>query len=245
MEETKENSGRDGALERRELMKFGVVTGVAAAITPALVLAAPQTESSTQQLGGRSGQAAASAVSASTEPTDGLQRVPVVQQWPQIAASKAVVTSTTTGYNVFTKAGWKNTSGRHGGNGPVDVSTTRLVDFTANFSESQMTPEVITAINYLMLDYLACVFSGYETDAVRAAARMSQRYPMTGDFKATVYGYGITTTPEMAAFANGGMGRLTDFDDHNSILVASCIAMGEALHSTGAQVMQALSLIHI
>ena len=30
---------------------------------------------------------------------------------------------------------------------------------------------------------------------------------MTGDFKSTVYGYGITTTPEMAAFANGGMGR--------------------------------------
>jgi hypothetical protein len=28
---------------------------------------------------------------------------------------------------------------------------------------------------------------------------------MTGDFKATVFGYGIPTTPEMAAFANGGI----------------------------------------
>jgi 2-methylcitrate dehydratase len=245
MEETKEKSGNDGAFERREWMKFGIASGVAAAITPALALAAPQTEPSTQPpAGGSSGQAAASAVSGSTEPTDGLQRVPLVQQWPQIAASKAVVTSTTTGYNVFTTAGWKNISGRHGGNGPMDVSTTRLVDFTANFSESQMTPEAITALNYLMLDYLACVFSGYETDAGRAAARLSQRYAMTGDFKATVYGYGVTTTPEMAAFTNGGMGRLTDFDDHNSILVASCIAMGEALHSTGAQVMRAIAIAY-
>jgi hypothetical protein len=47
---------------------------------------------------------------------------------------------------------------------------------------------VLTAINYLMLDYLACLFSGYETDAGRAAARLSQRYPMTGDFKSTVWG---------------------------------------------------------
>ena len=42
MEETKDKSGIDGAFERRDLMKLGVVSGVAAAITPALGLAAPQ-----------------------------------------------------------------------------------------------------------------------------------------------------------------------------------------------------------
>lgn len=241
MEQTNEKIAKDGAFERRDLMKLGVVSGVAAAVAPALLA---QARPSTQQPAGESAQAAASAVSASLEPTDGLQRVPLVQQWPQIAGSKAVVTSTTTGYHVSTSAGWKNTSGRHGGNGPMDVSTARLVEFTANFSESQMTPEVITAINYLMLDYLACLFSGYETDAGRAAARLSQRYPMTGDFKSTVYGYGLTTTPEMAAFANGGMGRLTDYDDHNSILNASCIAIGEALHASGAQVMRAIAIAY-
>ncbi|HWH58855.1 MAG TPA: MmgE/PrpD family protein [Terriglobales bacterium] len=234
MEEKKDKTGNGGAFGRRDLMKFGVVSGVAAAITPALSLAA---QPNPPQAGG-------SAASENTEPTGGLQRVPVVQQWPEIAESMEVVTSTTAGYNVFTSAGWKNTSGRHGGNGPVDESTRRLVEFTANFSESQMTPAVKTAVNYLMLDFLASLFSGYETDAGRAAARLSQRYPMTGDFKSTVFGYGITTTPEMAAFANGGMGRLTDFDDHNSCLVAGCLAVGEALHSTGAQVMQAIAIAY-
>jgi len=40
------------------------------------------------------------------------------------------------------------------------------------------------------------------------------------------------------------MGRLSDFDDHNSILVASCIAMGEALHSSGKEVMKAIAIAY-
>src|SRR5262249_40915720 len=78
----------------------------------------------------------------------------------------------------------------------------------------------------------------------RAAVRLSERYRITGDFKSTVFGYGIPTTPEMAAFANGGMGRHSDFDDHNSCLVAGVLAVGEALHSSGAQVMQAIAIAY-
>jgi 2-methylcitrate dehydratase len=48
----------------------------------------------------------------------------------------------------------------------------------------------------------------------------------------------------MAAFTNGGMGRHSDFDDHNSILVASVLAVGEALHSSGADVMQAIAIAY-
>jgi len=244
--DTKEKNGKldinDQALSigRRDLMKLGMGAGVAAAVTPAVTLAGQQGQPNARP----AGRGAAPATAANDAPTGGLQRVPKIQQWPEIAESMEVVTSTTTGYTVHTGAGWKNTSGRHSGNGPMDESTRRLVEFTANFSESQMTPAVQTAINYLMLDFLACWFSGFETDPGRAAARMSQRYSMTGDFKSTVFGYGVTTTPEMAAFANGGMGRHSDYDDHNSILVASCIAMGEALHSTGAQVMQAIAIAY-
>jgi 2-methylcitrate dehydratase len=218
---------------RRDLMKLGV--GVAAAIAPAATLAA-------QQPG-----AAAAAIPTPpvvVTPTGGLERVPAIQQWPEIAKSSVVVTSTTPGYNVYTGPGWKNTSGRHSGNGPMDECSRRLAEFTVKFSPAQMTPAVVTATNYLMADFMACLFSGFETDPGRAAARMSERYRITGDFKSTVFGYGIVTTPEMAAFANGGMGRHSDFDDHNSTLVASVIAVGEALHSTGAQVMEAIVIAY-
>jgi 2-methylcitrate dehydratase PrpD len=45
---------------------------------------------------------------------------------------------------------------------------------------------------------------------------------ITRAFKSTGFGHGISTMPEMAAFANGGMGRYSYFDDHNSCLI-SCI----------------------
>jgi len=246
MEETKKNPSEnrnEAGLGRRDLMKLGVGAGVAMAIPAGAVAAAQQGEATPAQSGAAAAPRAA-ARPQSMEPTGPLQAVPMVQQWPAIAESGEVVTSTTAGYTTHTGAGWVNNSGRHSGNGPMDEVTRRLVEYTANFSEAQMTPPVITAINYLMADFWACLYSGFETDPGRAAARLSQRYAMNGDFKSTVFGYGITTTPEMAAFANGGMGRHSDYDDHNSILVCSCVAMGEALHSTGAQVMQAMAIAY-
>ena len=245
MDNVKREAGPDRevpSLGRRDLMKLGVGAGVAMAIPTSAVAAAQQGEATPAQSGAAAAPRAPRAESMG--PTGPLQPVPMVQQWPEIAESAYVVTSTTPGYTTHTGAGWVNNSGRHSGNGPMDEVTRRLVEFTANFSEAKMTPSVITALNYLMPDFLACFFSGFETDPGRAAARLSQRYAMSGDFKATLFGYGITTTPEMAAFANGGMGRHSDYDDHNSILVCSCVAMGEALHSTGAQVLQAMAIAY-
>ena len=66
-----------------------------------------------------------------------------------------------------------------------------------------------------------------------------------GPLKSTVLGYGIATTPELAAFANGCLIRHTDFNDnaaggHNSDLISGALAVGEALHSTGLEVMTAI-----
>src|SRR5262249_8443679 len=72
------------------------------------------------------------------------------------------------------------------------------------------------------------------------AARMSPAGPL----KCTVFGYGITSTPELAAFANSCMVRLVDFNDtpHHSNLIPAALALGEALHSTGSQVMAAVAV---
>jgi 2-methylcitrate dehydratase len=237
MAERNDKTGSSGVFDRRDLMKLGMVTGVAAAMAAPAMLAAQQTAAPTPL----EGNPVLGANPADTDKFLETVRGSYVQKWPLIMESKEVVTSTGIGYTVHTGAGWKNNSGRHGGNGPMDITTTRLAEWTASVSDSMITADVERSINHLMLDYLACHFSGYETDAGRAAARLAQRYSGS-ELKATVYGYNISTTPEMAAFANGGMGRLTDFDDHNSILVASCIAMGEALHSSGKDVMRAIAI---
>ena len=66
-----------------------------------------------------------------------------------------------------------------------------------------------------------------------------------GALKCTVLGYGIETTPEHATFANGCLIRMVDFNDnaeggHTSTLIPVALAFGEALHSTGQQVMAAI-----
>jgi 2-methylcitrate dehydratase len=58
-------------------------------------------------------------------------------------------------------------------------------------------------------------------------------------------GYGVETTPELATFANGCLIRIVDFNDnaeggHVSTLIPAALAIGEALHSTGPQVMAAI-----
>ena len=227
---------------RRELMKLGVGAGVAAAVTPAVTLApsarsGERTSSWPWRCAPHRGERCAH-----RRPAAGPEDSAVARNCREHGSGYVNHNRLHSPHPALVGKTLPAAALRQRPN--VDESTRRLVEFTANFSESQMTPAVQTAINYLMLDFLACWFSGFETDPGRAAARLSQRYQMSGDFKSTVFGYGDTTTPEMAAFANGGMGRHSDFDDHNSILVASCIAMGEALHSTGAQVMQAIAIAY-
>ena len=56
--------------------------------------------------------------------------------------------------------------------------------------------------------------------------------------KCTLPGYGIVTTPEMAAFGTAAMIRYTDFNaaPHNNEMMGGILAVGEALHCTGPQI---------
>lgn len=144
----------------------------------------------------------------------------------------------------YTRAGYRNDYNRLGGNGPMDDTTRRIVSYVHNFKESDLTPSAITAANRTMIDTVAAIVAGFEEDAARCAARVSQWSP-AGVLKSTVLGYGISTTPELAAFANGTLVRCTDFNDngpggHTSDLIPAALAVGEALHSTGSEVLQAI-----
>jgi 2-methylcitrate dehydratase len=142
-----------------------------------------------------------------------------------------------------TGAGYKNEANRLGGNGPMDDTTRKIVQYVHGFKESDMTPPVVKAVNRTMVDSMAATFAGFEEEAVRVAARTARLYP-AGSEKCTVFGYGISTTPEHASFVNSAMVRLVDFNDtpHNSNLIPAALAMGEALHSTGSQVIAAITV---
>lgn len=145
------------------------------------------------------------------------------------------------GWRPHTGAGYTYTANRLGANGPMDDTTRRIVKFVSEYKPSDMSTAVVKAVNRTMVDSMAATVAGFEEEAVRIAARCARLSP-AGKEKCTVFGYGFSTTPELAAFANSCMVRLVDFNDtpHNSNLIPAALAIGEALHSTGPQVMAAI-----
>ena len=134
-----------------------------------------------------------------------------------------------------------NDYNRLDGNGPMDDATRRIVDFAQKYNYADMTPTTIKMANRTMVDSIGCTFAGFEEHAVRVCAKLSKQ--VTGvELKSTVFGYGITTSPELAAFVNSAMVRLVDFNDtpHDSNLIPAALAIGEALHSTGQEVLNAI-----
>jgi 2-methylcitrate dehydratase len=141
-----------------------------------------------------------------------------------------------------TREGWINDANRASGNGPIDDTTRQVIDYVAEFSESQITDSLADAVGYTLLDSMAALIAGFDSEPGRICARLART--MRSDLKSTVLGYGVTTTPEMAAFANGCMLRHTDYNDipHNSDILSGILAMGEALHCTGTEVLVAVAI---
>ncbi len=214
-------------LGRRDLMKLGVGAGV----TVAGMLTAP-------------GVFAQQGPPASELPTGPLAPAPQqnVQHWPEIRESDQVLSSVGTGYTTSTGPGWVNNSGRASGNGPMDECSRRIVEWVHSYSESDLTDSLVETMNYLMADTLGSLYGGFESEPARIGARMAQTMPGP----CTVLGYGIKTTYEMAAFCNSLMIRHTDFNasPHNNEMFGGILAVGEALHSTGPQVMAAMVIAY-
>jgi 2-methylcitrate dehydratase len=151
------------------------------------------------------------------------------------------------GVTIRTGAGYKNDSGRIYGNGPMDETSRRLVTFVTKYTEADLNPALTTALGNTMLDTVAAAAAGFDSDAGKLAARIGRMNQ--GEMKSTIFGYGVVTNPESAAFANSAMVRNTDFNDgdpghggHNSVIIPGILAIGEAVHATGAQVMIATAV---
>jgi 2-methylcitrate dehydratase len=106
-----------------------------------------------------------------------------------------------------------------------------------------MTPATVAMTNRTLVDSMAALVAGFEMEGVRHCARLARQVQSTEHgLKSTVLGYSIPTTAEHASFVNSAMVRYVDFNDtpHDSNLIPAALAIGEALHSSGADVMAAI-----
>jgi len=146
------------------------------------------------------------------------------------------------GIRPHTQVGWTNDANRASGNGPMDETTKQIVDYVMSFSDSVLNDDVVHTVNRTMVDTMACLISGFESEPARICARLARMYKC--DLKSTMMGYGIVTSPDLATFGNGTMARYADFNDigpgnHTSDNIAGVLAVGEALHASGTKVMTA------
>jgi 2-methylcitrate dehydratase len=126
-------------------------------------------------------------------------------------------------------------------NGPVDHTTREIVGYVNAMSEQALTVPLLDALGTTLVDSIACTVAGSNSEPAHIAARLAKL--TRGDLRSTVVGHGVTTTPELAGFANTCMVRHADYNDipHYSDLIPGILAVGEAIHASGTEVLLAIT----
>jgi 2-methylcitrate dehydratase len=167
---------------------------------------------------------------------------------PSARPPAADVKTTDDWKNVWTGPGYKNDAGRISGNGPMDNTSRQLISYATSFPESKLTAPVLTGLTNVMIDAMTALIAGFESEPGRIGARIGRT--IRSDYESTIMGYGVVTSPEVAAFTNSAMIRHCDYNDggppggHDSDIIPGMLAIGESLHASGTQVLTAITMAY-
>jgi 2-methylcitrate dehydratase len=254
MEEMKKNRGdirSEGSLGRRDLMKLGAGAGVGLVLGQVLniegVAAAAKPETGELAAATKPVISAASSLSAFPQALTTDDQPTPLPPWgslPNPTGGRGAARSLR-----VSRAGFKVTGNRAFGMAPYDDITRQVLEYAETMWNTPLSDAVTAAVNDLMVDALASAIAGFESDAVRATARVSSQ-AMGTTLKSTVWGYGLSTTPELATHTNSSAIRHTDWSDnglggtHFSDSVPGVVSMAEAFHCSGMDVLKAVTLTY-
>jgi 2-methylcitrate dehydratase len=146
-------------------------------------------------------------------------------------------------------AGFKLSGDRAYGMAPYDDVTRTLLEFAESVWQKPLLPSTLDALGDLAVDAMSCIIAGFESDAVRASARVASQSAGT-TLKSTVLGYGVTSTVELATHTNCCMVRHNDWSDnglftsHYSDSIPGVIAAAEAFHVSGLDALRCIALAY-
>ena len=132
----------------------------------------------------------------------------------------------------------------------MDSATNQLVAYARSFSVAQLSAPVRAATVDRIVDSIACAIVGSQAEPARIAVESARG--ITSDRPATIFGAGLRTSAELAAFANTSMIRTYDWNDgmlaqgggHPSDMIPALLAAGETIHASGKQVMTGIVLAY-
>jgi 2-methylcitrate dehydratase len=127
----------------------------------------------------------------------------------------------------------------------MDKTTDSLSSFASGLRYGDLTPETVHQAKRRLIDSLGCAMGAYPSEPAKIARKVAALY--SGSLRARVLGSGQESSPEMAAFANTVMVRYLDCNDaanppgaHPSDVISSVLAIGEALHASGKEMLLAM-----
>ncbi len=130
------------------------------------------------------------------------------------------------------------------------METIRLKDLCKYLVKTEfqdLPEEVIESTKYVILDFLGCVFSGYEEESTKIVLSFIDE---SSDIKdASIIGYGKTST-QLAALANGVLGHSKELDDEHKCsathigvtVIPAALALVENNHKTGKDLITSIVL---
>lgn len=124
----------------------------------------------------------------------------------------------------------------------------RLARYCRSLRYGDLPDAVVHEVKRRVLDSLGCALAAWNAPPCRVARLIAQTVKMPQG--ATLWGTRHKTLPDLAAFANGGLVRYLDFNDtylskepaHPSDNIAAIVAVGETIHASGKQVIEAIAL---
>ncbi len=132
----------------------------------------------------------------------------------------------------------------------MDKTTERLVEFAMQAEFRLLPIQCVYECKRRLIDALGCAMGAYDEPLSHSARAIAQHYARTPGVR--VWGSGLQTTPEAAAFANGVMLRFLDLSDtyvgkcrgHPSDTIAGVLAVAEWVGADGPSVINAVVLAY-
>ncbi len=115
----------------------------------------------------------------------------------------------------------------------------QLSAYATSLHYRDLPPEAVHHAKRMMIDTIGCALGGYTSEPSKIARDLAST--VTSTQPCTVIGSGLTTSPDLATFANGVMIRYLDYNDgytskesgHPSDSIAAVLAAAELAHAGG------------
>jgi 2-methylcitrate dehydratase len=132
----------------------------------------------------------------------------------------------------------------------MDRTTERLVEYIHDSSFGALSADVTSAAKLRLIDAIGCAIGAFDEPLSVMARNVASR--TSSDPPARIWGSRATSSPELAAFANGVMVRVMDISDtylgkargHPSDMMSGILAAAECVHADGASVLNAVTLAY-